>query len=207
MHLKTWSFEGVLAAIIALLIAYYVLEPAAFALRYAALLGWSAIVGFLILVIQSLWKRRTCMNTFAGRRGGGVGSYERAVNHWGGVHVALSIVITIFVAVHGVFFLLSRVYYSVVIWLGATAFVVLIGVNLLGLLTELRRGSLQFKRFKRLHVTLMLTTLVLALVHVEGVISGLFARSILTGAIIAFVGTLVVVVIVPLTVRTSWHAS
>jgi hypothetical protein len=44
--------------------------------------------------------------------------------------------------------------------------------------------------------------LALTLVHVEGVISGLFVRSILVGAIIAFVGALVVVIIVPLTDHT-----
>lgn len=203
MHLKTWIFEGVLAAVIALLTTYYVLEPAAFSLQYAALLGWSAITGVLILVIQGLWKTRAYLNNLAGRRDSGVGPYERAVNHWGGVHIALSIVVTIFVAIHGAFFLQSLVYPSVAIWLGAVAFVILIGVNLSGLLTESRRKSRQFGRLKREHVTLMLVVLALTLVHVEGVISGLFVRSILGGAIIGLVGVLVVVIIVPLTNRTS----
>jgi hypothetical protein len=203
MHLKTWSFEGVLAAIIALLATYYVLEPAAFALQYAALLGWSAVVGVLILVIQGLWKTRAYLNNLASGRDSGVASYERAVNRWGGVHIALSIVVTIFVVIHGAFFLESLVYPDVAIWLGAVAFVVLIGVSLSGLLTESRRKARQFGRFKRLHVTLMLVVLALILVHVEGVISGLFVRSILAGAIIAFVGALVVVIIVSLTDRTG----
>jgi hypothetical protein len=129
--------------------------------------------------------------------------YERAVNHWGGVHIALSIVVTIFVAIHGAFFLQSLVIPSVAIWLGAVAFVVLIGVNMSGLLTESRRKLRQFGRFKRWHVTLMLTGLALTLIHVEGVISGLFVRSILAGAIVGFVGALVVVIIVTLTARTS----
>ena len=201
MHLKTWSFEGVLAATIALLTTYYVLEPAPFALRYAALLGWSAIFGVLILVIQGFWKTGTYLTNLPGRRESGVGSYEHAVNQWGGVHVALSIVVTIFVAIHGAFFLQSLAYPSVAIWLGAVAFVILIGVNLSGLLVESRRKSRQFGRFKRLHVTLMLIVLALTLVHVEGVISGLFGRSILAGAIIGFVGALVVVIITPLTDR------
>jgi hypothetical protein len=206
VHLKTWSFEGVLAAIIALLTTYYVLEPAAFALQYAALLGWSAIVGVLILVIQGLWKTRAYLNNLASRRDSGVGSYERAVNYWGGVHIALSIVVTIFVVIHGVFFLQSLVYPSVAIWLGAVAFVVLIGVSLSGLLTESRRKSRQFGRFKRLHVTLMLTVLALTLIHVEGIISGLFVRSILSGTIIGFVGALVVVIIVTLTDGLDSHS-
>ena len=201
MHLKTWSFEGVLAAIIALLTTYYVLEPPTFALQYAALLGWSAITGVLILVIQGFWKTGAYLSNLAGRRVSGVSSYERAVNHWGGVHVALSIVVTIFIVIHGVFFLQSLVYLNVAIWLGAVAFVVLIGLNLSGLLTESRRKSRQFGRCKRLHVALMLIVLTLALVHVEGVITGLFVRSILAGAIIASVGALAVVIIVPLTDR------
>jgi hypothetical protein len=203
VHLKTWSFEGVLAAIIALLAMYYVLDPAAYALRYATLLGWSAIVGVLILVAQGLWKSRAYLNYFASRHDNGVGSYERAVNHWGGVHIALSVVVTIFVAFHAGFFLQSLAFPSVAIWLGAVAVVVLIGVNLSGLLTRSRKKVRQFRRFKRLHVTLMLTVLVLTLVHVEGTISGLFVRSILTGTIIGFVGALVVVIIVPLTNHTS----
>ena len=203
MHLRAWTFEGVLAAIIALLTTYYVLEPAALGLRYAALLGWSAIVGVLILVIQGFRKTRAYLNYFAGRPESGVGSYERAVNHWGGVHIALSIVVTIFIVIHGAFFLQSLLYSSVAIWLGAVAFLVLIGVNVSGLLTESRRKSRQFGRFKRLHVALMLTVLALTLIHVEGVISGLFVRSILAGAIIGVVGALVVVIIVPLTDRTS----
>ena len=202
MHLKTWSFEGVLAATIALLTTYYILEPAALGLRYAALFGWSAIVGVLILVIQGLWKTRASLSYLAGRSDI-VGSVERAVNQWGGVHIALSIVITIFVAIHGALLFQNLGYPSVAIWLGAAAFVVLIGVNMSGLLTESRRKSLQFGRFKRLHVTLMLTVLALTLIHVEGFISGLFVRSILAGAIIAFVGALVVVITVTLTDRTS----
>jgi len=203
VHLKTWSFEGVLAAIIALLISFYVLDPAAFELRYASLLGWSATVGILILVVQGFWKTKAYFSYFADRLDSGVGSYERAVNQWGGVHVALSIVITIFAVIHGAFFLPSLVYPSVAIWLGAVAFVVLIGVNMSGLLTESRRKSLQFGGFKRLHATLMLTVLALILIHVEGVVSGLFARSILAGAIIGFVGTFVVVIIVSLTNHTT----
>ena len=203
MHLKTWSFEGVLAAMIALLITFYVLEPAAFGLRYAALLGWSAIIGVLILVIQGLWKTRAYLNHYAGRHEGGVGAYERAVNHWGGVHVALSIVVTIFVLIHGVFFLPSLLFTSVAIWFGAVAFVVLIGVNVSGLLTESSRKSRQFGGFKRAHVTLMLTVLALTLIHVEGVISGLFIRSFLAGAIVGFVGAFAVIIIVTLTDHTS----
>ncbi len=202
MQLRTWGFEGVLASVIALLTTYYVLEPAAFALRSAALLGWSAVVGVLILVIQSFWKSRANLNILAGRDRR-VGSYESSVNCWGGVHVALSIVVTIFVAIHSAFFLQSLVYPNVAIWFGAVAFLVLIAVNFSGLLTESRRKSRQFGRFKRLHLTLMLIVLALTLVHVEGVISGLFVRSILGGAIIAFVGALVVVIIVPLTDRAN----
>lgn len=107
-----------------------------------------------------------------------------------------------FEATVGEFFLQSLAYSSVAIWLGAVAFVVLIGASLSGLLTESRRKSPQFGRFKRLHVAVMLTVLALTLVHVEGIISGLFVRWILAGAITGLVGALVVI-IVPLTDRTG----
>jgi xanthine/uracil/vitamin C permease (AzgA family) len=156
----------------------------------------------LILVIQGFWKTRTYFN-FAGRRDSRIGSYERAVNHWGGVHIALSIVVTIFVAIHGAFFLHSLAIPSLAIWFGAGAFVVLIGTNLSGLLTESRRKLRQFGPFKRWHVTLMLAVLTLTFIHVEGLISGSFVRSILGGAIVGFVGALAVVIIVTLTDRPN----
>jgi len=203
VHLRIWSFEGVLAAIIALLATYYVLEPATFASRYAALLGWSAIVGVLILVVQGFWKTSGYPEYTTGRRGSEVSSYNRTVNRWGGVHVALSIVTTIFVAIHSAFLLQSLEYPSVAIWFGAVAFAVLIAVNLSGLFTEFRRKSRQFGQFRKVHVMLMLAVLTLTLVHVEGLISGLFVRSIFAGAIVGFLGAFVVTIIVPLTDRAG----
>ena len=203
MHLRIWSFEGVLAAVIALLATYYVLEPATFASRYAALLGWSAIVGVLILVVQGFWKTFRYPEYTTGRRGSEVSSYERTVNRWGGVHVALSIVTMIFITVHSAFFLQSLEYPSVAIWFGAVAFAVLIAVNLSGLFTEFRRKSRQFGQFRKVHVMLMFAVLTLTLVHVEGLISGLFVRSIFAGAIVGFLGALAVIIIVPLTDRAS----
>jgi hypothetical protein len=182
---------------------YYILEPTAVALQAATLLGWSAIVGLLILMIQGLWKTRAYRSTLASQRDGGLSAYECVVNQLGGVHIALSVVVAIFVVIHGAFFLESLLYTNVAIWLGAVGFVVLIGVNLSGLLTRSRRTSSRFWRFKSLHVTLILAVLVLTLVHVEGVISGLFVRMILAGAIIAFAGTSVVVITVPLTDQRS----
>jgi len=203
VHLKIWSFEGVLAAVIALLATYYVLEPAAFVSSYAGVLGWSAVVGILILMIQGVWKTTGRLESSAGRRGSEVSSFDRAVNRWGGVHVALSIVTTIFVAIHSAFFLQSLDYPSVAIWFGAVAFVVLILVNLSGLLTEFRRKSRRFGQFRKVHIVLMLVVLALTFVHVEGVVSGRFVRSFLAGTIVGFLGALVVIIIVPLTDRTS----
>jgi len=201
LHLKTWTFEGIVAGVIALLAAYYVLEPASFALQYAVVLGWSAVFGVLVLVIQGVWKTKAYLNTPVSQRG--IGFFERAVNQWGGVHVALSIVLTIFVIIHGAFFLQSLLSLSVAIWFGAAAFAILVIVNLSGLSTEQKRKSRQFGKLRGLHVTLVLAVLGLTLLHVEGVLSGLFLRPILAGVIVGFLATLAVVIITPLTDRTS----
>jgi len=201
LHLRIWSFEGIIAAVIALLAVYYVLGSASFALQYAVILGWSAIFGVLVLLVQGAWKTKAYLNTHVNQRG--IGFFERAVNQWGGIHVALSIVITIFAIVHGAFFLQSLLSPSVAIWFGAAAFAVLVVVNLSGLSTELKRKSRQFGRFRGLHITLMLAVLGLTLLHVEGVLSGLFLRPIVAGAIVGFLATLAVIIVTPLTDRIS----
>jgi len=79
----------------------------------------------------------------------------------------------------------------------------LIAVNLSGLFTEFRRKTRQFGQFRKVHVMLMVAVSTLTLVHVEGLISGLFVRSIFAGAIVGFLGALAVIIIVPLTDRAS----
>jgi len=159
------------------------------------------MVGALVVMVQGFWKTRSYLGGLEARNGDALASHERAVNHWGGVHSALSLVVVIFAAVHSALFFPSLLEPSLAIWLGAAAFLILIILNLSGVLTESRRNSRKFGPFKRLHVILMLAVLGLALVHVEGLISGLFVRSILMGSIVGFEATLIVFVTVPLTVR------
>ncbi len=202
MHAKAWAFEGLFASLVALLLTYYVLEPKAVPLRYGGLLGWSATVVILILVIQGFWKTKAYRQSPPKLGDGAVAAYESSVNRWGGVHTALSIVVIVLAAVHGALFFPGLIELSLAVWLGALSFLVLIILNLSGVLTESRRRSRDFGPLKRQHVLLMLTTLVLAMFHVEGLISAPFLRQLITGAIVGLVGAFVVFITVPLTVRT-----
>lgn len=201
MHEKTWVLEGTLASVIALVITYYVLQPGAYPSRYGSPLGWSAAVVVLVLVIQSFWKARNYPQELRGAKADV--RYQFAINKWGGLHVALSIIVIILVLIHGAIFLLSLFEPSLLIWLGAAAFFFLIVLNLSGVLTESKRRSREFGQLKRVHLLLMVLALALAVAHVEGLMTGLFLRSIVVGAIVGLVGALVVFITVPLTVRIS----
>ncbi len=202
MHAKAWAFEGVFASTVALLLTYYVLEPNALPLRYGGLLGWSATIVILILVIQSFWKSQSYLRSFPKRGDGTIARYEFAVNRWGGVHIGLSIVVIVLAAVHGALFFPSLIGLSLAIWLGAVSFLILLIVNLSGVFTESKRRSRDFGPFKRLHILLMLAALVLAILHVESLVGAQLLRSIITGTIVALVGAFVVFLTVPLTVRS-----
>jgi hypothetical protein len=201
MHGKAWMFEGVAASLIALVITYYVLEPGAVLSRYGGPLGWSASVVVLVLVIQSFWKTRTYSKEL--RDAKAPVRYQFAINKWGGLHVALSIVVIILVIVQGIVFLPSLFEPSLLIWLGAASFFVLIFLNFSGMLTESKRRAREISHLKRVHLLLTIFALALALVHIEGLMSGLFLRSIIVGAIVGLVGALAVFIAVPLTVRVS----
>lgn len=202
MHAKAWAFEGILASTVALLLTYYVLEPSSMPLRYGGLLGWSATIVVLILVIQSFWKSQAYLRSPPKRGNGAIASYELAINKWGGVHIALSIVVIALAAVHGAIFFPSLTGLDLPIWLGALSLVVLAIVSLSGAFTESRRRSRGFGPFKRLHVLLTLGALVLAILHIEGLVGPSLLRAIITGAIVALVGAFVVFLTVPLIVRS-----
>jgi hypothetical protein len=201
MHEKAWVFEGVLAATAALVLTYFVVEPGAVWSRYGAPLGWSALIVILALLIQSYWKTRTYPSELRGAKA--TVRYEFVINKWGGLHVALSIALLTLVAVHGAVFFDSLYEPSIVIWLGAAAFPVLIILNFSGVLTEVKRRSRKFGPLKTIHLLLVLFALALTLVHIEGLTSGPFQRSIIVGTIVGLVGVLAVFVTVPLTVRIS----
>ena len=201
MHEKVWLSEGIIAAAIALVISYYVLGPGTALSRYGGPLGWSALIAIFVLVIQSYW--RTLANPRELRETKAAVRYQLAINKWGGLHVSLSIVVIILVIVHGLFLLPSLLEPSLLIWLGAAAFLTLLILNFSGVVTESKRRSRKFGRLKRLHLLVMIFALALAVVHVEGLMSGLLLRSVIVGAIVAVVGALAVFITVPLTVRIA----
>jgi len=56
MQAKEWLLNGGIAALLALLLTYFVLEPAPSILGYGSLLGWSGMVGALAVTIQGYRK-------------------------------------------------------------------------------------------------------------------------------------------------------
>jgi hypothetical protein len=201
MHEKTWVLEGTVASLIALVITYYVLEPSVTLSRFGGPIGWSAAVVISVLVIQSFWKMLPHRGALRDSKPDA--GYEFALNRWGGLHVALSIVVLILVLVHGIAFLPTVFEPSLLIWLGVASFLILIVLNLSGVVTESKRRTRGFGRQKILHLLLMVFALVLGLAHIEGLMSGLFPRSIIAGGIVGLVGSVAVFIIVPLTVRMS----
>ncbi len=169
MHMRLWAAEGILGSTVALVLTYYVLVPDNFASRYAAVIGWSTITVFLILMIQGFWSRKRHLNSRGeSKRHGRHVSYQVTLFKWGGMHSALSIVVTVFLIIHGFLLLPGLFEPSLALWVGAVAFVILLVLNLSGLLTESARKSRRFGLFKKIHVWLMLIVLILVLIHVEG---------------------------------------
>jgi len=201
LHEKTWVFEGILSSAFALVLTYCLVNPGAYPSIYGGELGWSAVVVILVLVIQSFWKTWSLPRELENAKA--IVRHRFIVNKWGGLHVSLSIVAFTLVLVHGVVFSLSLSEPSLVIWVGAAAFIALMILNFSGVITESSRPSGAFGRLKRLHLLLMILVIVLAVVHVEGLMTALFSRSIPAGVTVGLLGVLVVFVTVPLTIRTS----
>ena len=201
MQAKNWVLNGGIAAVLSLILTYFVLQPAPSILAYGALLGWSGMVGALAVTVQGyrkMKKRSTAEGT-----GQGIARYELDVNRWGGIHTALSIAVTVLIAIHGVLLFPGVASVSFAIWLGVLGFVVLVVVNLSGLVTESKRKSRGFGSLKRLHVVLMLIALVFSISHIELVLGPSFLRSIIEGVIIVCVVTFVVFVSVPITLHVA----
>jgi glucan phosphoethanolaminetransferase (alkaline phosphatase superfamily) len=201
MRVKYWLLEGVIAGLLALFVTYIVLEPAPSIFRYAALLGWSGIVGVFLVLIQGF--RRIEKRTPYHGGADGLVHYEFAFDRWGGIHTALAIAVTMLIAVHGLVFFPGLLEVSFPIWLGATAFTVMVALNVSGVVTEVKRKSREFRSLKRLHVVLMLIVVVLSVIHIELFVEVSYFRSIFEGAIVAFVVAIVVLVSVPLTIRAK----
>jgi hypothetical protein len=197
MQAQIWFFKGGVAALLALVLTYFILEPAPTALSYGSLLGWSGMIGVLALLVQGF--RKIENQPKSSHNDAKVARYELGLTRWGGIHTALSIAVTVLIAVHAAFFFSSLWGVSLAIWLGVAGFIVLLVLNASGILTESRRKSQKFGSLKRLHVILMLLVLALSILHVELVVGPMFLRSILGGTIIALVVLFVVLVSVPIT--------
>jgi len=200
MWATRWIVEGAVASALALAVAYFVLEPAPSVLAYGSLLGWSGIVCVLVVIIQGFRNIAKPSSPEVGQSGSA--HYEFAVNRWGGIHIALSIAVTVLVVLHGLLFWGGLWVFSFPVWLGAMAFIVLVVLNLSGLFTESKRKSRRFGSLKNVHVLLMAVVLVLVLAHIELIAEAWYARSIVEGAVVAFVVVFVVLVSVPFTIHT-----
>jgi hypothetical protein len=201
MQAKEWVLSGGIAAVLALLLTYFVLEPAPSVLSYSALLGWSGMVGALAVTIQGYRKMKKRSEPHGSSEG--VVRYELDINRWGGIHTALSIAVTVLIGLHGALLFPAVSEVGLAIWLGVLGFIVLVVLILSGLLTESKRKSRGFGSLRRLHVVLMLIVLVFSITHIELVVGPSFLRSIMEGVIIAFVVTFVVFVSVPITLRAA----
>ena len=201
MQARDWILNGGIAAVLALLLTYFVLQPAPSALAYGALLGWSGMVGALAITVQGYRK----MEKRAEHRDSGqeIVRFELDTNRWGGIHTALSIAVTVLIGIHGVLLFPNLSEVSLAIWLGVLGFSVLVVLNLSGLVTESKRKSREFGSLKKLHVILMLVVLVFSLIHIELVVGPSFLRSIVEGVIIVLAVTFVVFVSVPITLQTA----
>ncbi len=200
MHMKLWAVEGFLGSAVALMLTFLLVEPQSLMSGYAGVIGWSTITAFLMLMLQGFWIRKSHPK-IDGSNSNHHSSYQSAIFKWGGMHSALSIVVTVFLVIHGFLFLPSLLEPSLALWLGAVAFAILLVLNLSGLLTESARKSRNFGRHKKIHVWLMLIVLVLIIIHVEGVVPSLSYRSILPGLIVGLAAFFSLSIIIPLTVQ------
>lgn len=202
MHMRLWAAEGILGSTVALVLTYYILEPDNFA-SHTALIGWSTITVFLILMVQGFWSRNRHLNIRGKSQSVPHVSYQLALFKWGGMHSALSIVVTVFLIVHGFLLLPGLFEPSLALWVGAAAFIILLVLNLSGLLTESARKSRSFGVFKKIHVWLMLIVLILVIIHVEGTVPYVSFRSILPGVIVGLAAFLSLDIIILLTTQIS----
>ena len=201
MHMRLWAAEGFLGSVVALMLTYLLVEPETLASRYASVIGWSTITVFLILMVQGFWVRKRHSKISNESNGNTHTPYRMALFKWGGMHSALSIVVTVFLIIHGFLFLPSLFEPSLALWLGALAFAILLVLNLSGLFTESARKSRKFGWHKKMHVLLMLIVLILIVIHVEGTVPFLSFRTILPGLIVGLAAFLTLSVIIPLTVQ------
>jgi hypothetical protein len=171
--------------------AYLVLEPAPSQLAYGSLLGWSGALVVPVVIIQGVRKieKRPSPQSKEGLRRAGF-----AMDRWGAFHTALSIALTVIVLVHGLLFVGGLFGPNFPVWLGALAVGSLLVLDASGVATEAMRKSRRFGPLRRVHVVLMVTVAALTLAHIELLVAGPFVRTMLQGAIVAFLVIAVVFV-------------
>jgi len=191
MRAKAWLYNGALAALFALFMAYLVLEPAPSLLAYGSLLGWSGAIVVPVVIIQGVRKmeKRPLLQGKDGLKRQGF-----AMDRWGAFHTALSIALTVIVLIHGLVFLGGLFVSSFPIWLGALAVGSLLVLDASGVATEATRKSRRFGPLRRIHVVLMMIVAVLSFAHIELLVAGSFIPTMLEGAIVAFLVIVVVFV-------------
>ena len=189
MRAKAWLYNGTLAALFALFMAYLVLEPTPSLLAYGSLLGWTGAIVVPVVVIQGVRKmeKRSLPQGKEGLKGQGF-----AMDRWGAFHTALSIALTVIVLIHGLVFLGGLFGPSFPIWLGALAIGSLLVLDASGVATEAMRKSRRFGPLRRIHIVLMMIVAVLSFAHIELLVAGPSVHTMVEGAIVA---SLVIVVI------------
>ena len=172
-----WLVIAVLAAAAGIGISLSTQQSAALGTTYsyAQLLGWGALAASAVLVIQGFWKAwadKRYMSQLRANALGHEGSQvvselytENRVYGWREMHVALSILVTVFAAIHGIFLLPSITYLFAGTMLGVAAFLVLLTLGLSGIFLESKRKVKAFGSIKKLHLWLMVAVLILAEVH------------------------------------------
>lgn len=177
MRSKIWLVIAVLAATTGIGISLSTQQSAILGTTYsyAQLLGWGALAASAVLVIQGFWKAWADKRYMAQLRTNALGHEgsrvvselytESRVYGWREMHVALSILVTVFAAIHGIFLLPSITSLFAGTLLGVAAFLVLLTLGLSGIFLESKRKVKAFGSIKKLHLWLMVGALTLAEVH------------------------------------------
>ncbi len=141
---------------------------------YARLLGWSGLISAAILVVQGFWKASRDRRYMNGLRNNLTNAKheviakkytEARVYGWRTVHIALSILLTVIAGIHGI--LLFPLTYSPTpgILLGIVGLLLLLILGVSGIITEMNRKTKTFSFMKKMHLWLMVLSLVLIELH------------------------------------------
>ena len=177
MRSRIWLVIAILAAATGIGISLSIQQSASLgtSYSYAQLLGWGALAASAVLVIQGFWKAWADKRYMSQLRADALGHEgsrvvselytDARVYGWREMHVALSILVTVFAAIHGIFLLPSITSLFEGTLLGVAGFLVLLVLGLSGIFLESKRKVKAFGSIKKLHLWLMVGALTLAEVH------------------------------------------